>query len=168
MAKCRKKAVQRPCSAVLIVQIGLLLSLSGLIRIFLPFALLFSLFFVHGRFCAFLLCFYSAVFLSSRQKALPFLLPAVFLLYYRRFFAALPRFSRCIAAAFHHLILSFRPGRHHFLPVPLFCFCRIGRALLTCFFIHCLFGLFHRCENSRKKQKRSGSKTSSNPFRFLI
>lgn len=136
-------------------------------KIFLSFALLFSLFFVHCRFCAFLLCFYSAVFLSSRQKALPFLLRPVFLLYCRCFFAASPRFSCCTAAVFHHLILSFRPGRHHHLPVSLLCFCRIGR-VLPAFFIHCLFGLFHRCENSRKKQKRNGSKTSSNPFRFLI
>ena len=60
---------------------------------FLSFALLFSLFFVHCRFCAFLLCFYSAVFLSSRQKALPFLLPA-------GFFAVLPLLFCCFTPVF--------------------------------------------------------------------
>ena len=104
-------------------------------------------------------------FFSAKSIAL--FVAAGFLLYCRCFFAASPRFSCCTAAAFHHLILSFRPGRHHSLAVSLICFCRIGR-VLPAFFIHCLFGLFHRCENSRKKQKRSGPKTSSNPFRFLI
>lgn len=62
-------------------------------KIFLSFALLFSLFFVHCRFCAFLLCFYSAVFLSSRQKALPFLLPAGFV-------AVLPLLFCCFTPVF--------------------------------------------------------------------
>lgn len=60
---------------------------------FLSFALLFSLFFVHCRFCAFLLCFHSAIFLSSRQKALPFLLPA-------GFFAVLPLLFCCFTPVF--------------------------------------------------------------------
>lgn len=119
----------------------------------------------------FVFCF--AVFIVL--CALPILrLSSVFLLCRFSFFSAKSialfvagRFLCCIAVAFHHLILSFRPGRHHPLPVSLLCFCRIGR-VLPAFFIHCLFGLFHRCENSRKKQKRSGPKTSSNPFRFLI
>ena len=118
-------------------------------------------------FAPFFYVFILPFFFLLGKKHCPFCCRPVFLLYCRCFFAVLPRFSCCTAAAFHHLILSFRPGRQHPLPVSLLCFCRIGRALPT-FFTHCLFGLFHRCENSRKKQKRNGSKTSSNPFRFLI
>lgn len=104
---------------------------------FLSFTLLFSLFFVHCRFCAFLLCFYSAVFLSSRQKALPFLLPAgffavlpllfccftpVFLLHCRRFSPSDPIFpagqtasTSCVAP----LLLPHRSGTAHFFhPLP--------------------------------------------------
>lgn len=79
----------------------------------------------------FVFCF--AVFIVL--CALPILrLSSVFLLCRFSFFSAKSialfvagRFLCCIAVAFHHLILSFRPGRHHPLPVSLLCFCRIGR-----------------------------------------
>lgn len=83
--------------------------------------------------CALPILRLSSMFLFCRfsfpfgKKHCPFCCRPVFLLYCRCFFAALPRFSCCTAAAFHHLILSFRPGRHHSLPVSLLCFCRIGR-----------------------------------------
>ena len=67
-------------------------------KIFLSFALLFSLFFVHCRFCAFLLCFYSAVFLFLSAKSIALFvagrffccIAVAFLLLYPGFPAALP------------------------------------------------------------------------------